>query len=361
MIYVNGSILDEKPAGLGVYTKNVVQNLAKLDKDIIMFCPIEVEGVKTEIITEKVKTIHKKKGGLMRFLWTQFVLPFKVSKRDTLYHPFQYISFFSRAKQIVTLHDLIPVHYPQVAKHQYYYYKWIMPILLKKAHKVICISQNTKEDIMKFYNLDESKIEVIYNGFDKEIFNEKNNNLEVLKKYDIDYSYMIMVGASYRHKNLETAIKAYNKAKDKLSCKIIIIGKDSPYIKELKALTKELNLEDKVIFLGYVPDEDLPSLYASSKCFVYPTLYEGFGLPILEAMGCGTQVICSNNSSLPEVAQDAALLFNPKSEEEILNCMLKINEDENLRKELQEKSKENIKRFSWETTAKSIYELIKEE
>ncbi|WP_032122650.1 glycosyltransferase family 4 protein [Clostridium amazonitimonense] len=359
MIYINGSILDEKPAGLGIYTKNVVQNLGEMDKDLVLFCPIEVKGIKTEIITEKVKTIHKKKGGLMRFLWTQFVLPFKVKRGSILYHPFQYLSVFSGTKQIITLHDLIPVQYPAIAKHQYYYYKWVMPILLKRAYKIVCISENTKEDILKNYKVDKDKITVIYNGYEEKQFNEDNNHKEILEKYKIDYDYMIMVGASYRHKNLHSAIKAYGKVRDQLNSKLVIIGKDSPYIKELKELTKSLDLEDSVKFLGYVKDEDLPTLYANSTCFVYPTLYEGFGLPILEAMACKTPVICSNNSSLPEVAGDAALYFNPESEEEIAKAMVEINKDQNLREELLNKSKENVKRFSWKYTAEAVYKLMK--
>ena len=357
--FVNASILHERPTGLGVYVKNVIKNLKDFDSNIEVFCPIDIEGMKVQKVNRYVKPSYKKKGGIVRFLWTQIVLPFKVRKDDILYHPFQYISFFAKSKQIITIHDFIPLHYPEVAKHQYIYYKYLMPLLLKKAYKVVCISNNTKKDLQNFYNVDDDKIVTIYNGFDNKLFNVKNIDKEVLSKYDIDYEYMVMVGASYPHKNLEIIIESYKGIEDSVECKLVIVGKDSDYIRRLKTLTNKLGLEDKVIFLGYVPDEDLPSLYGCAKAFLYPTLYEGFGLPILEAMASGTIVMCSDNSSLPEVAGDATVTFDAKDKEDIGKKILYIINNEEVREKLKMKSNENIKRFSWEKCAEEIYEVIK--
>ena len=355
-IVINSSILHERPTGLGVYTKNIVKEIYNKDKSIRVLSPVDIEGIKVEKITKYVKPSYKKLGGLCRLLWTQLVLPFKVKKSSVIYHPFQYLSFFSRAKQIITIHDFIPLYYPDVAKHQNRYYKIMMPILLKKAHKIIAISENTKNDIMKFYNINEDKIEVIYNGYDHELFNTKNINNDVLNKYNINYDYFIMVGASYPHKNLEIAIKAIKEIHHE--CKLIIVGKDSPYIVKLKELARELGVEEKINFIGYVPDEDLPSLYNKSKAFLYTTLYEGFGLPILEAMACDTVVITSNNSSLPEVYGDSALIFENNNYLDLKDKMEVILKDNALRMELIEGSRENIKRFSWENTANEVYKIL---
>ena len=354
-IVINASILHERPTGLGIYTKNVIKEMVKIDKSIITFSPVEIEGVKTKKITDLVKPSYKKIGGIMRLLWTQFVLPFKVSKDDILYHPFQYICLFSRSKQVMTVHDFIPMYYPEVAKHQYRYYKYLMPFLIKKAYKIVCISQNTKKDLLKFYNVSEEKIEVIYNGYDENLFNNDKLNKDILKKYNINYKYMLMVGASYPHKNLDIVIKAFKDIED---CKLVVVGKESDYIKRLKLLCKELNIEHKINFVGYVSDKDLKDLYGFSVSFLYPTLYEGFGLPIIEAMACGTTVICSDNSSLPEVSNDAALTFNAKSVSDIKEKIEIMANNIELREELKDKSKENIKRFSWKKTAKSIYSLL---
>lgn len=359
-IYINATILDERPTGLGIYIKNIISKLKDKNIDFKVFCPINLEGVNVIKTTEKLKTTYKKRGGLVRFLWTQFVLPFKVKKNDIVYHPFQYLSILSRSKQIITIHDFIPLYYPEVAKHQYYYYKIVMPILLKKAHKIICISENTKNDVVKFFNVDEDKLIKIYNGYDEKLFNKNAIKDNVLNKYNIDKPYFISVGAGYSHKNLEAALKAFKNVTESSLCEFIIVGKDSDYINKLKVLCKELKIEEKVRFVGYVPDEDLPTLYNKAIAFVYPTLYEGFGLPILEAMACGTVVLCSNNSSLPEVYGDAAISFDANDIQEIEKAMNLIlsNKDESIR--LIELSKKRIAMFNWNITANEIIKLFNE-
>lgn len=357
-LFINGTILDERPTGLGVYVKNVVSKLKEKDENFTVFCPINIEGVDVVKTTEKLKTSYKKKGGLVRFLWTQFVLPFKVGKNDIVYHPFQYLSLFSRAKQIITIHDFIPLYYPEVAKHQYYYYKFIMPILLKKAYKVICISENTKNDVLKFYNIYSDKLVKIYNGYDRELFNVNNVREDILEKYNITRPYFIAVGAGYSHKNLETALNAFSEIVNKFDSEFVIVGKDSNYILKLKELVKKLHIEKQVKFIGYVPDEDLPTLYNKSKAFVYPTLYEGFGLPILEAMACETVVLTANNSSLPEVYGDAALDFDAKDEKEIVNKMKLVLTDSKLREKLIELSKKQIAKFTWDNTAEGVVKIV---
>lgn len=359
-IYINATILDERPTGLGIYVKNIIAKLKNKDIDFEVFCPIEIEGVKVDKTTEKLKTTYKKKGGIVRFLWTQFILPLKVNKNDIVYHPFQYLSILSRSKQIITIHDFIPLYYPEVAKHQYYYYKIIMPILLKRAYKIICISENTKNDVIKFFNVDEDKLVEIYNGYDNELFNTKDIKENVIEKYNIKEKYFIAVGAGYSHKNLETALRAFKKVSDKNKCEFIIVGKDSDYIKKLKQLCIELKIEEKVKFIGYVPDDDLPTLYNKSIAFVYPTLYEGFGLPILEAMACETVVLSANNSSLPEVYGDAAISFDAKDEDAIAKGMALLLKDEVISRKLINDSKEQIKKFDWDITASEVIKLFKQ-
>lgn len=354
MIYINASILDDKPSGLGIYTKNVICDLNKINKKIKVFSPVKIKDIDIIKITKYVKTTYKKFGGLTRFLWTQFVLPFKVKKDDIIYHPFQYLSIFSKAKQVFTIHDLIPMYYPQVAKHQYFYYKYIMPILLKKASKVVCISNNTKNDILKFYDIDDNKIEVIYNGYDSKLFNVENVDSTILNKYNIDYKYLMMIGPSYEHKNMHFVIEAFSKIKDDINCNLLIIGKDSNYKRRLIDLVKKENLKSRVKFLGYVDINDLPSIYGCAECLIYPSLYEGFGFPIVESMACGTKVICANTSCLPEVGGNSAIYFDINDKED-----LKIKIKENLKiSNIGENFDNCINKFSWENAAKKIYKLL---
>lgn len=359
-IYVNGTILHEHPTGLGVYVKNIIKEL-KGKEDLKVFCPIEIEGVDVIKTTEYLKPSYKKKGGIMRLLYTQLIMPFKVEKNGIIYHPFQYLCLLSRKKQIITIHDFIPLHYKEVAKHQYKYYKYFMPFLLKKAYKIICISENTKEDLMKFYNVDPKKVHVVYNGYDEEVFNTRDIKEETLKKYKIDYPYIAMVGGGYFHKNLHRAIDAFSAIQDKRGHKLVIIGKTSPYMEQLKAQVKDLNMEEEVIFLGYVGDEDLNTLYNHASAFLYPTLYEGFGLPILEAWACDTLVLCSNNSSLKEISGEGAITFNPENIEEIKTAIefaLDENKIQDI-KRIKEAGKELLKNYSWQNTAEKIIEIVK--
>ena len=359
-VVLNGSIIHEKPTGLGVYAINIFRELTKSDKiqSVRVFSPVDIEEIEVEKINKFVKPSYKKYGAIARFLWTQLVLPFKVKKDETIYHPFQYLSFFTSNKQIITIHDLIPLYYPKIARHQNFYYKYIMPILLKKADRIICISENTKKDLEKFYKLDTSKIKVVHNGYDKELFNKNNLDISVRKKFNLEEDYMIMVGAGYKHKNLEKVIKAIKNLEQNYEMKIAIVGGNSKYIEELKELVNKLNLNDRISFLGYVSDNELKSLYAYAYAFIYPTLYEGFGLPILEASACGTVVVCSNNSSLPEVYGNSALSFDPSNIIDIEEKIKIIIDNKELRESLIEKSSENIKRFSWRKTVESIEEVL---
>lgn len=355
-IIVNGSIIHEKPTGLGIYAINIIKELSK-DENVEVYSPVDIEGVGVKKISKYVKPSYKKIGGFMRFLWTQIVLPFKGEKDDIIYHPFQYLSFFSKKKQIITIHDFIPVYYPNVAKHQNIYYKYIMPTLIKKAYKIICISENTKKDLISLYDVDIDKVKVIYNGYDENLFNNKEINEGITKKYKLNKPYMVMVGAGYSHKNLEVVIEAFKNLKEQVNLELVIVGGNSDYIVKLKEMVKKYQLGN-ITFTGYVSDEDLKDLYGNSEAFLYPTLYEGFGLPILEAQACGTAVICSNNSSLPEVYGDSAVSFNPTDVNSVENAIKILIKDNELREKLIKKGYKNIKRFSWGKTANEIKKLI---
>ncbi len=358
MLYVNASILHETPSGLGVYAKNVIEHLARLDPALKVFSPVDLEGLSVTLITRFVKPSYRKLGAITRVAWTQGVLPFRTAKEDTVYHPFHYLSLCSWSRQVMTVHDFIPLYFPEAAPHQYHYYRRVMPRLLKRADRVICDSENTKQDIIKFYGYEADRLTVVPLGYDRDLFNETSRRDGVVARYGIKRPYILMVGAGYPHKNLHRVIQAFSTLADRIDHDIVIIGGDSSYRVHLSELVHELRLEKRVRFAGYVPDADLPSFYADAACFAYPTLYEGFGLPILEAMACGAPVVCSNTSSLPEVAGDAALMFDPEDEEEIAHCLERVLTDSALRDGLRARGRENTKRFSWEATARGIYSAL---
>lgn len=358
MLYVNASILHETPSGLGVYAKNVIEHLAQLEPALKVFSPVDLERVCVSRISRFVKPSYRKLGAVARVAWTQGILPFKTGKNDTVYHPFHYLSLLSPSRQVMTVHDFIPLYFPKSAPHQYRYFRHVMPHLLKRADCVICDSENTKQDVVKFYGYDADRLAVVPLAYDRDLFNEANHREGVVARYGIERPFILMVGAGYPHKNLHRVIQAFSTLADRIEHDIVIIGGNSPYKMQLRELVQELKLEDRVHFVGYVPDADLPSFYAEAACFAYPTLYEGFGLPILEAMACGTPVVCSNTSSLPEVAGDAALMFDPEDEQEIAHSLERILTDSALRNSLQSRARENVSRFSWQATAKAIYRAL---
>ena len=179
-----------------------------------------------------------------------------------------------------------------------------------------------------------------------------------MTKFSNDY--LLYVGTLQPRKNLVRAIEAFGLLKRDSTLKFVIAGKKGWLYDEIFEKVKELNLENEVIFTGYVPDEDLPELYKNAKAFIFVSLYEGFGLPVLEAMSYGIPVLTSNTSSLPEVAGDAALLVDPENTEEIAKGMERLLTDEKLRQQLISKGKEQIKKFSWEKAAKETLQVLEE-
>lgn len=316
-------------------------------------------------------------------------------------------------KHIMIVHDIIPKLFPEYLDNfrKKIYWK-LTERAIKKADKIIAVSKYTKEDLIKHLKIDERKISVNYIDVDeiykKEVSEEKNQ--EVLKKYNLKPGYIYSGGGLDARKNVERLLKAYKflvkqipspklqipnksqiqnlklKTNDFQLPDLVISGKLmpelAPLITDVEKLVEDLGLQDKVKLLGFVPQEDMPALYKNASVFVYPSLYEGFGLPVLEAMNCGTPVVASNASSIPEIVSFqippnpplekgeaskfspfrkggseggfeksnnyAALLFNPKNTKDIAKKIEKVLSDNNLRNELSAKGKEQAKKFSWE-------------
>lgn len=372
-IAINASILDDKPSGLGIYTFYIINELYNLinksEDELIIYtsCPNYfkvINNIKIKQIPVNTQPKYGKSGAVKRFLWNQLKLIKDIDKEkvDILYSPTHHGSLFYN-NQIVTIHDLLPIHFNYKDSLQRIlqtnYFKYVLPAILKKARKIVTVSDCTKNDIIKFFKISEDKIIRIYNGYDnRKLYYRKNAKNYIYEKYQIR-NYLLAVGASYPHKNYDTLIKAISLISDK-NTSLIIAGGRNEYRNYLKKLTRELNLADKVLFIDYVSQEDLPYFYSAAKCLVYPSLYEGFGLPPLEAMACGCPVITSNTSSLPEVVGDAGVMINPYSIEEIAKAIDMVLSNENLRKEMIEKGLKQAQEFSWRKTAEEIYKVIKE-
>ncbi len=291
-----------------------------------------------------------------KFLWSQFFLPLKLMKKklDVFFTPAHYLPRFINIPSVVTIHDLSFFRYPEDFR-KIDLFKLIngTNYSIKKATRVIAVSQATKNDILKIYRLPKEKVKVIYNGFEK----SKLKWGKTLRK--VPKNYFLYVGTLQPRKNLFTLIHAFNAIQKKYeNFELIIAGKKGWMYDSLFQEVLNLGLSRKVFFTDYVTDKQLIFLYRHAYAFIMPSLYEGFGIPILEAMSYGCPVISSYTSSLPEVGGDACLYFNPSDTNDLKKKMDQLINDKRLRNELIKKGKKRIKIFSWTKCAKETLDFL---
>lgn len=294
-----------------------------------------------------------------QFLWTQVGLALQTFKDspDVLFVPAHTIPIIRRPglKTIMVVHDLGVEYLPELHQlKQQLYLKYITRYQLRSATRLIAVSKATKEDLVKKAKIDPKKISVVYEGYNEKLFKPiKITKHDVLVNSLIPY--YLFVGTIQPRKNLERLFKAFESvAKGNL----VIVGSKGWLSDKIYKLPKRLGIESRVKFLGYVEDKDLPALYSGAIALTFPSLFEGFGLPILEAQACGCPVLTSNVSSMPEVARKGAIFVDPYSIDDIIRGMRKIM-DNDIRMNLIKAGFENIKRFSWEKCARETLEVLK--
>ena len=264
---------------------------------------------------------------------------------------------------MVTIHDLGYLHFPRAHRLlDRLYLDLSTRFNARAAAHIIADSQATKRDLVERYGVEPSKISVIYPGYDEEAFQpvREREAIEAVKaRYGIAGDYILFVGTIQPRKNLVRLMEAFSLLKRQAAdLQLVIAGKKGWLYEAIFRRVEELGLEGQVVFTGYVAEEGLPALFSGARLFVFPSLYEGFGLPVLEAMACGTPVVCSNASSLPEVAGDAALLFDPLDVEGMAAAMGRVLGDERLRAELIERGLQRARGFSWEKCARETLAVL---
>lgn len=273
---------------------------------------------------------------------------------------------FYSTKLIVTVHDLSFLIFPEY--HTSENYNFVLRNLLylnSRAKRVICDSNQTKKDLIKYFHIPENKIVVISGGVSY-IFKKEINFFErekIFRKYNLKEGYILIVSSIEPRKNLARVIKAFVeiiKIEKYRNLKLVCVGGGGWKNSHIYELVNKSNLKNNILFLGYVKDKELPLIYSGAKLFLYPSLYEGFGLPVLEAMASRVPVITSNVSSLPEVAGDAAVFVNPYSEREIYEAIITLLEQDELRGKLICKGLERVREFTWEKTARKTLGVYQE-
>ena len=298
-------------------------------------------------------------------------LYYRLSKkipRYSLYHiTTQNLSFLKLYPRIITVHDIIHYVFPETKIH-YFLSKHVLYRGLRTCTNTffITISNFTKRDLIKYFKIPEDKVKVIYLGVDHEIYkplpyNEIN---KIKQKYNLTSPFILYVGSDHPRKNISTLVKSIYKLKKKYkldNVKLVKVGAERHrYRKHIINLIKGLNLEKNIIFIDNVPEKDLAGLYNAADLFVYPSLYEGFGLPPLEAMACGTPVITSTTTSLPEVVGNAGIMIDPYDVDGLAKAMYEVLTNDGLREELRKKGLKRAKLFSWRKTAKETLKVYEE-
>lgn len=350
--------------GVGYYTYHIIKSLIENDKKNQYFL---INWKKTSLSPLVPSIIVKNpfKKILATYGW-YLTLPFQLRnhKLDFIFNPSSVPTFFKfKQKYIITIHDLSPIIFTKTHKFgKNLIYRYLLPKTLKEAYGIIADSNNTKEDIIKYFGLPAGKIKVVYPGVDKKYkLIDKKIILEKIKnRYKLPNKFILNVGTLEPRKNIESLLRVFSKIKKNLNYYLVIVGIKGWKYKKIFSLINKLKIKNKVIFTGYIKETDLPAIYNLASLFVYPSLYEGFGLPPLEAMACGCPTVISNVSSLPEVCGEAAYYINPYTINSISKGIEKALGDKNLRKKMIEDGLKQAKKFNWGKTSREILKIYEQ-
>ncbi|MFC1726291.1 glycosyltransferase family 4 protein [candidate division KSB1 bacterium] len=350
-------------AGVGIYSKKLIENLLKVDKEneYFLFSPqdLNLNGDNINII--KVKNFRSR---ARRIMYENFQLHSSIKKLDLdIFHsPHFILPKGIKTKSVITVHDMVYKLFNHTLPYsKSLYYNLLMPESLKKVSAIITISNTTRNIIASEYPHLKDKIFVTYlsSGFENFTNTDPAQSEEIIKKYNIKGPYILFVSTIEPRKNLEGLLTALNYIERK-DIKLVIVGSLGWKYKNVFRILKKYNLSERVIFTNSVSNEEIKAIYSKSEAFIYPSFYEGFGIPILEAMRAGTPVITSGLGATKEVAGDAALFINPYNPDSITNAINTLLSNDRIRTNLTKKGFERIKQFSWEKTALETLKIYKQ-
>jgi glycosyltransferase involved in cell wall biosynthesis len=353
--------------GIGTYTRNLLRHLARIDGDseYVLLCqPSDLE-VGSQLGPNFRTVLEPSPNYSIR---EQFHVPWVLYRErpDVFHAPHYVLPPAATCRSVVTIHDCIHLMFPEYLRHRaaYAYARLSMWTAVRRSHRILTVSEASKRDIIHFFNVPPEKIVVVYNAIDERFRRApaEEDVARVRERYQLAHGFVLYVGNIKPHKNLVRLIEAYDMLRhrgfDEL--KLLIIGDEISKLPALRRAVHKHKLHKHVRFLGYLPDETLAVLYRLAELFVFPSLYEGFGLPPLEAMACGTPVVTSNVSSLPEVTGDAAVLVDPYEVESIAEGMERVLTNPALSAELRTRGIARAREFSWERSVARTRELYQE-
>ncbi|CAI0798255.1 glycosyltransferase family 4 protein [Serratia quinivorans] len=348
MLFVNARYLTQELTGVQRFAEQISLSLKDIRNDLVFVSP---PGVLRKDVAERLKIVEV--GSKSGHLWEQIELPryLKLNGSGLLLNLGSTAPVFYD-NQIVTHHDVTYKRYPKSFSKKFrFFYGFLIPMMLRNSKKLLTVSEFSKKEINDVYGYPNEKIAIIYNAVSDD-FKRTTRSKDSEK-------YLLAVSSPNFHKNFHGMLKAFELLGDRYNVSLKIIGKTATSFskQDFTSLIKDSN---KIKFMGRVDDDEMISLYQNALAFVFPSFYEGFGIPPLEAQSCGCPVISSNMASMPEVLRDSAIYFDPENEADIASAMEKIILDSSLRTELINKGDANVQRFSWHDSAAKISQIVDE-
>lgn len=353
-----------RSAGISWYIFNLLQNLGDVASDFQFTAFVNTADFQSPSERLSVRYSSERiRNPPVRILWEQLRLPLALRREKIdLLHSLAFVSpLATQLPTVVTIYDLSFLHYPHLFKpFNRWYLSTLTRLSAKRADAVIAISESTRQDVISAFNVPSEKVHTVYCGADASFQPLPSTEIEAFRtKHQLPQKFIFRLGTIEPRKNVEGVIKAYAewRARDKSAPPLVVAGGKGWYYQQVFKLVESLNLQDSVFFPGYVPQADLPLWYNAASLMVYPSHFEGFGLPVLESMACGTPVVTANVSSLPEVAGTAALMVSPTDTTALSRAMQSAFEDETLAQSMREKGLRQAAKFSWAKAAQQTTEI----
>jgi len=362
-------LLPTKHEGFGWFTHEVVKRIVTQHPEHEFFFFFDRKFDEKFIYSKNITPVvinPPARHPFLYYLWFEFGVKKALKKYeiDVFLSPDGYLSLGSDVKQIPVIHDLSFVHFPDdIPFFNRKYVNYFFPKFAKKAAKIVTVSEYSKQDIVNSFGIEEDKITVAHNGIG-DFFNPINQELKEATrgKFTDGKDYFLFVSALHPRKNIINLFKSFDvfKNQTKADVKLLMVGEKYWWNQEIKDCFDSLNFKQDIVFTGHVQSSELNDIYCSGLALTYVSYFEGFGIPLAEAMRCELPILASNATSLPEVGGEAAIYVNPFSVEDIKNGMVRLYKDESLRKELIENGKKRAKLYNWQNTADKVWETIVE-
>jgi glycosyltransferase involved in cell wall biosynthesis len=358
---VNATVVGERPTGLGVYALRLVTALDRLGERLTVFTSrpesIEAPGARVERVTPATRPERGASGHLRRLLWTQTGLRLALRARPprVLLNLAAEGLIGSPVRQVTVVHDVLPLRYPLEYRRQQPYLRHYVPRVLRSSAAVVVSSESTRRDVLDAYRVPAERVHVVVCGFDDRRFSPGPAGAAPGTE-----PYALFVGNVMPHKNLHRLVEAFARVRARLPVRLAIRGGGRPiHVAALRHRIDALSVGAHVDWQPWAGDDDLLALYRGAQMLVLPSLYEGFGLPALEAMACGIPVVASKVASLPEVVGEAAVFVDPEDVGSIAEAMARVFADDALAKELRSRGLARARLFSWERTAREVQAILR--